>query len=164
MANSLQGKWQAVGRAGSAAGMDGPSGNVTATSRLRDRRAATMQRAKKIKMANNARCSKGTMLAQHTSDCTTPLPPAALLCCSSYLLPVAAAAAARWLAALFARSGQMPAAMAASPPLGHWCQVTDGKNCQPSGCASVSVCVCVRPYVCLCVHTIFRPQQGLISS
>lgn len=102
--------------------MDAPSGNVTATSRQRDRRAATMQRwlhrTLHKKMANNARRSKGTMVAQHTTACRSYLSPpssAFLLLlsvgCSSYLLPVAAA--------LFACSGQMPAAMAALPPLGH---------------------------------------------
>lgn len=70
------------------------------------------------KMANNARRSKGTMVAQHTTACRSyppPSPPTYLFLlsvgCSSYLLPVAAA--------LFACSGQMPAAMAALPPLGH---------------------------------------------
>lgn len=69
------------------------------------------------KMANNARRSKGTMVAQHTTACRSylsPLPPLTSsfsVGCSSYLLPVAAA--------LFACSGQMPAAMAALPPLGH---------------------------------------------
>lgn len=55
--------------------------------------------AQKKEMANNARRSKGTMVAQHTTDCTPP--PLAFTCpCFSYLLPVAAAAAALALAQL----------------------------------------------------------------
>lgn len=109
------GKWQE-------SGMDAPSGNVTATSRQRDRRAATMQR-----WLHRTHCTKKwpTMRAVQKAQwwlntrlaaVVTPLPSLACLFllsvgCSSYLLPVAAA--------LFACSGQMPAAMAALPPLGH---------------------------------------------
>lgn len=156
MANSLQGKWQSGSQWGRQAsggkwqesGMDAPSGNVTATSRQRDRRAATMQRwlhrthcTKKwptMRAVQKAQWWLNTRLAAVVTPLCLPLLYSSFsVGCSSYLLPVAAA--------LFACSGQMPAAMAALPPLGHWCQVTDGKNCQPSGCA----CECV--YICICV-------------